>query len=206
VRHRRSLKDLHGAPSARQATRDLSAGLGDAATVHRERASLAYGRASLLATRVLETHFFSSSVVARRYRRTAVRRLLDRLMTAMLRRGAAPPGVWLLTVPGRRTGRPYATPVSLVEDAGGRWLVAPYGAVPWVRNVRAAGRVTMSRGSRAETLAAVEVGPREAAPVLRRYLAANPVTRRYFDATRRSPLERFEAEAARHPVFRLEPT
>jgi deazaflavin-dependent oxidoreductase (nitroreductase family) len=142
--------------------------------------------------------------MARRYRRTALRRLLDRLMTGMLRRGAGPPGIWLLTVPGRRSGRPYTTPVSLVEDAGGRWLVAPYGPVPWVRNVRAAGHVTVSRGSRSETLAAVEVGPREAAPILHRYLAANPVTRRYFHATRRSPVEEFEAEAARHPVFRLE--
>jgi deazaflavin-dependent oxidoreductase (nitroreductase family) len=141
--------------------------------------------------------------MVRRYRRTAVRRVLDRLMTALLRRDKGPPGVWLITVPGRRTGRPYSTPVSLVEEGGVRWLVAPYGTVGWVRNVRAAGRVTVTRGRRSDDLAVTEVEPHEAAPVLRRYLAANPITKRHFEATKRSPLEAFEAEAARHPVFRL---
>jgi deazaflavin-dependent oxidoreductase (nitroreductase family) len=141
--------------------------------------------------------------MARRYRRTTFRRVRDRLMTAALRRGKAPPGIWLITVPGRRSGTPITTPVSLVEEGDDRWLVAPYGTVSWVRNVRAAGRVTLSRGERSEDLAVAELGPHEAAPVLRRYLTANPLTKRYFEARKGSPLEAFEAEAARHPVFRL---
>jgi deazaflavin-dependent oxidoreductase (nitroreductase family) len=141
--------------------------------------------------------------MARQFRRTAMRRFLDRWMTAVISRGKGPPGIYLITVPGRRTGRPYTTPVSLVEDRGTRWLVAPYGAVGWVRNLRAAGRVTLTRGRRSEDLAVRELEPHEAAPVLQRYLAANNITRRHFDATRRSPVEDFEAEAHRHPVFLL---
>jgi deazaflavin-dependent oxidoreductase (nitroreductase family) len=145
----------------------------------------------------------ASNSMARRFRRTAVRRVLDRLMTAALRRGEAPPGIWLITIPGRRTGRPYTTPVSLVGEHGGRWLVAPYGAVGWVRNLRAARRVTLTRGGRSEEVGAVGLAPREAAPVLRRYLAANLMINRYFDGTKRASLEALEREAARHPVFRL---
>jgi deazaflavin-dependent oxidoreductase (nitroreductase family) len=139
--------------------------------------------------------------MARQFRKTAVRRFFDRWMTAVLRRGKGPPGIYLITVPGRRTGRPYSTPVSLVEDGGTRWLVAPYGDVGWVRNLRAAGRVTLTRGGRSEEVAVQELEPHRAAPVLKRYLAANNITRRWFDAARDSPVEDFEAEADRHPVF-----
>jgi deazaflavin-dependent oxidoreductase (nitroreductase family) len=148
---------------------------------------------------------WGSERMARRYRRTALRRFLDRWMMAVLKRGKGPPGIYLITVPGRRTGRPYTTPVSLVEDRGTRWLVAPYGAVPWVLNLRAAGRVTLTRGGRSEEVAVRELEPHEAAPVLQRYLAANGITRRWFDAKRNSPVEAFEAEASRHPVFLLRP-
>ena len=143
--------------------------------------------------------------MARRYRTTGLRRLGNRLMAPLVRRGRGPERTWLITVPGRRSGEPHTTPVNLVEDGGQRWLVAPYGAVGWVRNLRAGGRVTLTRGARAERARAVEVGPEEAAPVLRRYLADNRITRPFFDVRPDSPLADFAAEAARHPVFRIVP-
>jgi deazaflavin-dependent oxidoreductase (nitroreductase family) len=143
--------------------------------------------------------------VAKRYRLSALRRLLNRLVTAAVRRGRGPAATWLLTVAGRRSGRPYTTPVNLVEAEGERWLVAPYGPVGWVRNLRATGRATLTRGRDAETVGAVEVGPQEAAPILRRYLADVAIARPYFDVTVDSPLEDVAAEAERHPVFRLVP-
>src|SRR5581483_5346753 len=130
----------------------------------------------------------ASAAMPRRFRKTASRRFFDRWMIAVLRRGKGPPGIYLITVPGRRTGRPYTTPVSLVEDGGTRWLVAPYGEVGWVRNLRAAGRVTLTRGGRSEEVGVQELDPHRAAPVLKRYLAANNITRRWFDATRNSPV------------------
>jgi deazaflavin-dependent oxidoreductase (nitroreductase family) len=102
---------------------------------------------------------------------------------------------------GRRSGTWYATPVTLVEAGGQRWLVAPYGDVSWVRNARAAGQVTLSRGRHAETVTLVELGAADAAPVLKQYVTDVPITRPFFDVTPEAPVEAFIAEAHRHPVF-----
>jgi deazaflavin-dependent oxidoreductase (nitroreductase family) len=133
----------------------------------------------------------------------AVRRGLNVAMEAALRRGLGPPGIHLLETRGRRTGTVRTTPVSLVEDATGRYLVSPYGTPAWVHNARAAGEVTLRRGRTAETLPITEVGPQESAPVLKRYAQEQRITRPWFDAAHDGPVEAFAAEAARHPVFRL---
>src|SRR5919205_4277117 len=99
--------------------------------------------------------------MAETYRLTLGRKVLNWLMAALLRLGARPNTTYLLTVRGRRTGRARSTPVTLVEEGGQRWLVAPYGVVGWVRNTRVAGRVTLSRGRHAESVATVEVGPEQ---------------------------------------------
>jgi len=111
--------------------------------------------------------------------------------------------MYLLSVSGRRSGRTYTTPVILVEN-GERFLVAPYGEVSWVRNARAAGQATLSRGRRREEIKLSEVGPQESAPVLREYLRQAKAVRSSFDASPDSPLDAFVAEAGRHPVFRIE--
>jgi deazaflavin-dependent oxidoreductase (nitroreductase family) len=137
------------------------------------------------------------------YRRRAWRRLADVLVRALLRFGLAPPRTYLLTVRGRRSGQLRSTPVTLVEERGLRWLVAPYGEVGWVRNARAAGEVALSRGRRVEMVAIFELEAAEAAPVLKRYVARVPITRRFFDAAPDADLGAFAAEAPRHPVFRV---
>jgi deazaflavin-dependent oxidoreductase (nitroreductase family) len=104
--------------------------------------------------------------MARTYRLSAADRLNNWLFKGLLRLGIAPKGTYLLTVRGRRSGRLYSTPVVLVGQGNQRWLVAPYGEVNWVRNARAAGRVTLSRGRRSETVKVIELGPDESAPVL----------------------------------------
>jgi len=144
-------------------------------------------------------------LVAATYRLTPSRRAANRLVRFLLRLGLMPGPTYMLTVPGRRSGRPLSTPVTLVEDGGTRWLVAPYGDVAWVRNARAAGRITLSRGRHSESLPIRELDPAEAAPVLQRYVTRVPITRPYFDAKPDSPLGAFIAEAPRHPVFRLGP-
>jgi deazaflavin-dependent oxidoreductase (nitroreductase family) len=137
------------------------------------------------------------------YHLTAPRRIVNTLMRAFLRIGIAPAATYLLTVRGRKTGTPHSTPVTLVEREDGRWLVAPYGAVGWVRNARAAGRVRLTRGRRSEELAIDEVSGDEAAGVLQTYVRNVRVARPFFDAGPDSPLAAFAAEVARHPVFRL---
>ena len=130
-------------------------------------------------------------------------RLINVLVKGLLRVGVSGRHAYLLGVPGRRSGRTYSTPIILIEN-GQRWLVAPYGEVSWVRNARAAGQVTLSRGRHREEIKISEVGPQESAPVLREYLRRARAVRSVFDASPDSPLEAFVAEAGRHPVFRVE--
>ena len=56
----------------------------------------------------------------------------------------------VLTVPGRKTGKPRSTPVTPMEVDGERYVVNGYPGADWVDNVRAAGEVTLARGRRTE--------------------------------------------------------
>jgi deazaflavin-dependent oxidoreductase (nitroreductase family) len=141
--------------------------------------------------------------VAATFEQTRLRRLGHRLIGPLARLGLAGRRTHVLTVTGRKSGRRYSTPVQLVFLDGGRWLVAPYGVVAWVRNARAAGEVELTRARRTERVLIEEVGPDEAAPVLREYLRATPIVKPFFDAESDAPIEAFAAEAPRHPVFRL---
>jgi deazaflavin-dependent oxidoreductase (nitroreductase family) len=125
------------------------------------------------------------------------------LVTPLIYAGVAPFGLHLLTVPGRRTGTRYTTPVTVLSHHGERWLVAPWGERSWVKNARAAGWVELRRGRHHERAAVEEVPPEERAPILRDYVRAIRANRDFFDAGPDDPVEAFAAEAGRHPVFRL---
>jgi deazaflavin-dependent oxidoreductase (nitroreductase family) len=134
-------------------------------------------------------------------------KLANKLLSSQLRKGRGPSFMRLLTVNGRKTGQPHSTPVVPVSGDDGHWLVSPFGEVGWVRNVRATGEVTLTRGE-SETFTATELAPTDAVPVLRRYLAMKPAGRfvkAYFDVRPDSSDEAFIAEAPRHPVFVLTP-
>jgi deazaflavin-dependent oxidoreductase (nitroreductase family) len=134
-------------------------------------------------------------------------RLANAVMTALLRRGVPAGGNVLLTVSGRKSGLPRATPVTILEWNGGRYLQSPFGEVDWVRNLRAAGGGTLTRGRRDEAIAVVPVEPPEAAQVYKSTFASYPaLIKRRFDVTADSSLADFEREAARHPMFRIVPT
>jgi deazaflavin-dependent oxidoreductase (nitroreductase family) len=137
------------------------------------------------------------------YALTVPRRLINALVTPLVRLGFGPRQTYELAVPGRKTGRIYRTPVTLVERRDRRWLVAPYGERNWVANARAAGWVELRRGRRTERVRVDEVPPDERAAVLRDYLRQVPFTRDFFDAAPDAPLEAFAEEAGRHPVFRI---
>lgn len=139
--------------------------------------------------------------MAKTYRVTPKVRFVNRLMRLMIRWNIAPSQTYLMTVPGRKTGNLYSTPVSLVQEDGRRWPVSPYGEVSWLKNARAAGQVTLSRGKKTETVSIQELGLEESAPVLKKYIRLEKMVQPYFDATLDSPLEAFVAEAPRHPVF-----
>lgn len=141
--------------------------------------------------------------MADRYRMNVPRQLINAGVGLATRLGVGPRNMQLLTVVGRRTGRRRTTPVALVTRDGERWLVAPYGVRQWVLNVRAAGRAELRRGRTREHVSLHDVDAATSAPVLRDYLRQNAIVRRYFDVGVESSLDKFAAEAPRHPVFRV---
>jgi deazaflavin-dependent oxidoreductase (nitroreductase family) len=130
-------------------------------------------------------------------------RVGDALFVALLRVGFKIGSMSLLTVRGRKSGQLRTVPVLLVEHDGHSFLVAPYGVVQWVRNIRAAGTATLTRGRSSKVISVTELPAHEAAPILKQYLVKATAARPYFDATLDSPLEAFEREAPRHPVFQI---
>ncbi len=143
--------------------------------------------------------------MAKTYRLNGGARLINFVFRLMTRLGLGAAYRYILTVPGRKTGRLYSTPVDVIEVAGDRWLVAAYGPVSWVRNARAAGEVTLSRGGRSQHFEVEEAASTAAVPALRNYITEIRVTRPYFDAGPSSTDEEIAAELPRHPVFRLVP-
>jgi deazaflavin-dependent oxidoreductase (nitroreductase family) len=112
--------------------------------------------------------------------------------------------IYLLTVRGRKSGQPRTTPVAILEQNGQRYLIAAYGIVDWVRNLRAAGGGTLTRGRRDEAITVVELAPEEAALILKKNIWAGPsFLRQYFDVTPDSSLQEYAREAVRHPVFQV---
>lgn len=140
-----------------------------------------------------------------RFPDTRLRRTLNTVLGGLVKYGIGFPELHLLTTRGKTSGFLRSTPISLVENAQGRFLVAPYGAVGWVRNIRGDGFGTLRRGGWIELVSVTEVGPERAAPVLREYLDHPRATlvRTHFDASPDDPVAAFEKIAANHPVFEI---
>jgi deazaflavin-dependent oxidoreductase (nitroreductase family) len=138
------------------------------------------------------------------FRRGVVRRVADRAIAALARRGLAPGGAVALTVVGRRSGEPRTLPVTPLALDGRVHLVSPYGVVGWVKDLRAAGEATIDRGGAPVRVRATELTPERAAPVLREYVRRVPLVRPYVAADPKDEATAFEAIAAQHPVFAIE--
>ena len=65
----------------------------------------------------------------------------------------------LVTVRGRKSGLLRTTALAIVEVGGRRWVWAPWGEVNWVRNLRSAGRATLTTRNRKEEVMATELDP-----------------------------------------------
>ena len=141
--------------------------------------------------------------MAKQYRAGFARRLINRLVTRSVGRGKGDDRWHLLTTIGWKTGEERTTPVTLVDVDGSRWLVAPYGDVGWVHNIRASGSATVTRGEKSESITTSEATAEETAPILAHYLETTSIVRPYFDVTFDSPLSDIAAVADQHPVFRI---
>lgn len=139
-------------------------------------------------------------------------RLGNAVTTTLLRAGINISGpnsvpMYLLTVRGRKSGQPRTTPLVVIEQDGNRYLLAPFGVVDWVRNLRAAGEATLTRGRRTEAIRAIELPRHEASLVLKRSLENNKIPSflaKYFDVNAESSPEELEDAAVHHPVFLLQ--
>src|SRR6266567_9256635 len=121
-------------------------------------------------------------------------------IASLLTRLGLLPHTYLLEVTGARSGKLRKVPVTLMEN-GDRWLVAPYGERAWVRNVHANPRGRLRRGRHASEVRFEEVGPDDAAPVLRRYWQEVPLTRPNFEVGENPDVDDFRRIAGAHPVF-----
>jgi len=133
-------------------------------------------------------------------------RVVSTILTTLLRIGLPVGPAVLLSVRGRTSGKIYTIPVELVESSGTSFLVAAFGEVNWVRNLRAAGQAHLTRRRRTEAIGVVELGAREAAPILKQFLRESQrvsFIKPYFHVTPHSSLADFEQEALHHPVFRI---
>jgi deazaflavin-dependent oxidoreductase (nitroreductase family) len=140
------------------------------------------------------------------FQMTRVMRIGTAMLKAMLRAGVPMGPLVLLAVRGRKSGTAYTTPVALVKQNGTCWLVAAFGEVNWVHNLRAAGEAQLIHGYHLEPFGVVELGVTEAAPILQQFLKdfhRVPFIPPYFNVTQKSPLTDFEREALHHPVFRI---
>jgi len=129
----------------------------------------------------------------------------------------------LLTVRGRRSGKPRTIPVGLLEFDSRTFVQSSYGETGWVMNLRAAGEATVTHsGGRRVPVRAVELPPDEAGAILLRALATyrrSRLLRALLGSQARPPiailwryririddtLEEYVAEARRHPLFELRP-
>ncbi len=114
----------------------------------------------------------------------------------------------LLTVTGRKSGKPRQTPITPMIVDGHRYVVAGLPGSDWERNARANPLATLTQGRRAEPVRMVEMPVDEARPLLRRFPELVPTGVGFIKGaglvTEGTPDE-FEALAGTCAVFRFDP-
>ena len=139
-------------------------------------------------------------------RPSAVERLLNRGVGALVRLGIGPAHMHLLEVRGRKTGKLYSLPVDVLSEEGKQYLVAPRGYTQWVRNAAASGEVTLRRGSRTKQYRLRALSDAEKAPIRKAYLDRfRREVQRFFPVPAGSSSEAFIQITQRYPAFELIP-
>ena len=132
---------------------------------------------------------------------------MNKLMMALQKIGLPTGPAYVLTVRGRKSGKPRTTPMTPFDYRGALYTVAGYPGSDWASNARAAGVGTLSRGRRSRRVAIVELDAEQARPILRAFPGSVPVGVAF---AKRSGLiaqgtpDEFEALAGRLAVFRFD--
>jgi deazaflavin-dependent oxidoreductase (nitroreductase family) len=135
-------------------------------------------------------------------------KLTNKVMIAVQKLGIPTGPPMVLTVPGRKTGRPRSTPMTPFTLGGELYSVAGFPGADWVRNARSAGSGTLARGRKSRRVNIVELSPEDARPVLRAFPTEVPVGVSFMKRAglvRQGTPDEVEALAGRIAVFRLDP-
>jgi deazaflavin-dependent oxidoreductase (nitroreductase family) len=100
---------------------------------------------------------------------------MNKFMMAVQKLGIPTGPAMVLTVPGRKSGKPRSTPMTPFEHDGGLYVVAGYPGADWASNARAAGAGTLSRGRKSRRVRIVELDATQSRPVLRSFAVKVPV-------------------------------
>src|ERR1700731_3381395 len=132
---------------------------------------------------------------------------MNKVMMAAQKLGIPTGPAMVLTVPGRKSGKPRSTPMTPFHVDDSLYVVAGYPGADWAANARAAGVGTLSRGRRSRPVRIVELTAAQARPILRAFPAEVPVGVAF---AKRSGMvidgtsDEFEALAGRLAVFRFD--
>jgi len=129
----------------------------------------------------------------------------NRLIIAFNRMGMSFGTWYILSIPGRKTGKLRSTPVSLLHVNGQRYVVTGFDT-NWVKNARKVGKGILERGHKKEQVVLVELPVEERPPILREFPRQVPHGVQYFEKLLNIPgdPEALAAAAPRCPVFRLD--
>jgi deazaflavin-dependent oxidoreductase (nitroreductase family) len=137
---------------------------------------------------------------------TGLERVFNHAFGLMVRLGVGTKDSFELEVRGRKSGKIFRTPVNLLEFKGKRFLIGTRGETQWCRNARAAGELTLRKGSQRLKFRARELSIEEKPEVLKEFLERFTTTvQRFYTAKSGAPLAEFATDAAKMPVFELAP-
>ncbi|MEO7911851.1 MAG: deazaflavin-dependent nitroreductase [Roseiflexaceae bacterium] len=130
----------------------------------------------------------------------------NRVITALNRWGLAIGTQHILTVVGRKSGKPYSTPVSLLTVDGARYICT-VGETGWVKNARVMKAGVLTRGRTTERVGLFELPIEQRSPILREFPQQVPRGTQFFERVLgiTNDPEAFAAVAAQCPVFRIDP-
>jgi deazaflavin-dependent oxidoreductase (nitroreductase family) len=133
---------------------------------------------------------------------------VNRIVRLLSRLGLRLGTIHVLTVPGRKSGKPRSTPISPLTVDGRRYVVAGLPDGDWARNVRASGSGVLATGRRRSTVVLTEItDPESRRRVMRAFPAEVPSGVPFFVrlglVTEADP-DQFAAAADRVAVFRID--
>jgi deazaflavin-dependent oxidoreductase (nitroreductase family) len=135
-------------------------------------------------------------------------RISNKIVIGLQRLGLPIGTMRLLTVQGRKTGKPRTTPVSPLTVDGQRYIIGGFARGDWVANARANGDAVLAHGRRKEPIRLTELPASERGTIMRAFPAEVPhgvfMFLKMGIADAATP-EAFERGAAKVAVFRTDP-